>query len=162
MSCPVRGNGEGLSQTLAKDGGSVFFPPYVTDLRAEYLMKTVFTKTNESWLTHLGRASSYSRDGLLAAFREEIAFRLVVFESVVLGFLSFLLARSWSEVVLLILPSCLCLLVELLNSALENTVDFISCERHPLAKKAKDMGSAAQFCAQCFLCLVWLSYLFFS
>ena len=56
-------------------------------------------------------------------------------------------------------PLVLCLLVELLNSAIENVVDRISLEWHPLAKKAKDMGSAAQFTAQLFLAAVWGGYL---
>ena len=49
--------------------------------------------------------------------------------------------------------------MELLNSAIENVVDRISLEWHPLAKKAKDMGSAAQFTAQLFLAAVWGGYL---
>ena len=59
----------------------------------------------------------------------------------------------------LAVPLVLCLLVELLNSAIENVVDRISLEWHPLAKKAKDMGSAAQFTAQLFLAAVWATYL---
>ena len=57
------------------------------------------------------------------------------------------------------MPLVLCLLVELLNSAIENVVDRVSLEWHPLAKKAKDMGSAAQFTAQLFLAAVWVTYL---
>ena len=51
------------------------------------------------------------------------------------------------------------LLVELLNSAIENVVDRISPELHPLSKKAKDMGSAAQFTAQICILVVWGTYL---
>ena len=69
------------------------------------------------------------------------------------------LGRDWTESVLLAVPLVLCLLVELLNSAIENVVDRISLEWHPLAKKAKDMGSAAQFTAQLFLAAVWGGYL---
>ena len=69
------------------------------------------------------------------------------------------LGRDWAESVLLAVPLVLCLLVELLNSAIENVVDRISLEWHPLAKKAKDMGSAAQFTAQLFLAAVWGGYL---
>ena len=47
------------------------------------------------------------------------------------------------------------LLVELLNSAIENVVDRISPEPHPLSKKAKDMGSAAKFTAQICILVVW-------
>jgi len=39
--------------------------------------------------------------------------------------------------------------------AIEATVDRISFELHPLAKQAKDMGSAAQLLALCLIGLVW-------
>lgn len=61
---------------------------------------------------------------------------------------------------LLALPLVICLLVELLNSAIENAIDRISLEKHPLSKKAKDMGSAAQFLAQTFLVGTWATYAF--
>jgi len=64
--------------------------------------------------------------------------------------LAFWIGQSWGDIVLLILPLVICLVVELLNSVIENIVDRISLKKHPLAKKAKDMGSAAQFTAQIF------------
>lgn len=50
------------------------------------------------------------------------------------------------------------LLVELLNSAIEATIDRISLEIHPLSKKAKDMGSAAQTFALITVAIVWEYY----
>lgn len=47
------------------------------------------------------------------------------------------------------------LLVELLNSAIEAVVDRISLEIHPLSKRAKDMGSAAQAVALTMVAAVW-------
>ena len=49
------------------------------------------------------------------------------------------------ERVLLVAPVLLILIVELLNSAIEATVDRIGFERHALAGLAKDLGSAAVF-----------------
>ena len=49
----------------------------------------------------------------------------------------------------------LVLMVELLNSAIEATVDRISLENHPLAKRAKDIGSAAVFCSLANVLAVW-------
>jgi len=49
----------------------------------------------------------------------------------------------------------LSLIVELLNSAIEATVDRISLSIHPLSKQAKDMGSAAQFIALLLIGLTW-------
>jgi len=73
--------------------------------------------------------------------------------------LACLIGRSWTETVLLILPLVLGVIVELLNTAVENVVDRISLDLHPLSKKAKDMGSAAQFTAQLFLVFVWGGYI---
>ena len=73
--------------------------------------------------------------------------------------LAWLLGESWGDSILLSAVLLLAMIVELLNSAIENVVDRISLELHPLAKKAKDMGSAAQFTAQSLIVLVWGSYL---
>lgn len=108
---------------------------------------------------HMLAATRFSLAGLSAAFRNELAFRQIVFLSALGIPLGAVLADSWAEAVLLILPFFLSLMVELLNTGIEKTVDRISPERHPLAKFAKDTGSAAQFMAQLFLALVWVSYL---
>ncbi|MBR2112090.1 MAG: diacylglycerol kinase [Helicobacter sp.] len=62
------------------------------------------------------------------------------------------------EGVLLLLPCFLALMAELINSAIENAVDYTGIEIHPLAKKAKDMGSAVQFLALTFWVCVWVWY----
>ena len=49
----------------------------------------------------------------------------------------------------------LVLIVELLNSAIEATVDRISLDQHPLAKRAKDLGSAAVLLALLNVLVVW-------
>lgn len=110
-------------------------------------------------LRHMLAATGFSVAGLVAAFRNELAFRQIVCLSALGIPLAALLAESWAEAVLLSLPLFLSLIVELLNTAIEKTVDRISLERHPLARFAKDAGSAAQFMAQLFIAGVWLSYL---
>lgn len=110
-------------------------------------------------LQRLRNAVRYSLDGYRAAWQDEEAFRQIVLLAVAGMPLACWLGESWSERIVLVLPLVICLLVELLNSAIENVVDRISLERHPLSKKAKDMGSAAQFTAQCFLAVVWLGFL---
>ncbi|CCF80618.1 Diacylglycerol kinase [Helicobacter bizzozeronii CCUG 35545] len=103
----------------------------------------------------------YSKAGLKVAFADEPAFRQVVLLAL-LGFVgACFLAHSFMHFVLLNLPGVLCLVVELLNSAIENAVDFTGTHEHPLAKKAKDMGSAAQFVALVFFILVWGGYFVF-
>lgn len=102
----------------------------------------------------------YSLGGIVSAWRDEEAFRQIAILAVfgILG--SIFLARSWVELVLLLLPCFLAVCAELINSAIENAIDFTSLEIHPLAKKAKDMGSAIQLIACIFWVIVWGSYLF--
>jgi diacylglycerol kinase (ATP) len=57
---------------------------------------------------------------------------------------------------LLVSSVLLVLIVELVNSAIEAAVDRISLERHPLAARAKDIGSAAVLVSLLNLCCVWL------
>lgn len=116
-------------------------------------------------LRRLRNAVIYSLDGYQAAWRDEEAFRQIVILLAAGIPLAFLLGRNWAETVLLVFPLVLCVIVELFNTAVENVVDRISLDMHPLSKKAKDMGSAAQFTAQLFLAFVWGGYLlvrFFS
>lgn len=110
-------------------------------------------------LRHMRAAIGFSLAGLAAAFRTELAFRQIVYLSAIGIPLAGVLAESWAEAMLLILPFFLSLIIELLNTAIEKTVDRISSERHPLAKFAKDAGSAAQFMAQLFILVTWGSYL---
>jgi len=71
--------------------------------------------------------------------------------------LSFWLAQTVIEWLFLITPLFILLIVELLNSAVENTVDRISSDRHTLSGRAKDIASAAVMFAQLFLATAWLS-----
>ena len=57
---------------------------------------------------------------------------------------------------MLIITSFLSLIVELFNTGIEASVDHASTEQHPLAKIAKDVGSAAQFLALALLFILWM------
>lgn len=104
---------------------------------------------------------SASYRGIRGAFRNEAAFRqeLLVAVPVVLGGLW--LGKNGVERALLIGPMLLILVVEMLNSAIEATVDRIGLERHELSGLAKDMGSAAVMFSFGLLGLNWLLVLFF-
>ncbi|WP_417781674.1 diacylglycerol kinase [Stutzerimonas xanthomarina] len=108
-----------------------------------------------SGLARIWYASDYSAAGLKAAYRGEAAFRQLVLLNLLLIPLAFLFDVSRVERAVLIAVVFLGLIVELLNSAIEATVDRISFELHPLAKQAKDMGSAAQLLALCLIGPVW-------
>jgi diacylglycerol kinase (ATP) len=102
----------------------------------------------------------YSLAGLAAAFRHEAAFRLEVLLAVILIPLALLLPVSGLGKALLIAAVLLTLIVELVNAAVEAVVDRISLENHPLAKRAKDIGSAAVFVSLINAAAVWLLVLF--
>jgi len=102
------------------------------------------------------KASGNSFRGIRDAFRHEAAFRQEVALSVILLPASFWLARTVHEWLLLIMPLFVLIIVELLNSAVENTVDRISEQRHKLSGRAKDMASAAVMFSLIFLAVVWL------
>ncbi|OWY40834.1 diacylglycerol kinase [Xenophilus sp. AP218F] len=106
-------------------------------------------------LVRLINALGYSLDGLKAAFRHEDAFRQLVLLAAVLIPLAFIIHAHPLERALLVASSLATLIIELLNSAIEAAVDHTSLERHPLAKRAKDMGSAAQLLGLINLAAVW-------
>lgn len=104
-------------------------------------------------------AAGYSIEGLASAYRGESAFRQETWLAIVLIPLAFWLGQTWVETALLAGSVVMVLVVELLNSAVEATVDRISFEIHALAKKAKDFGSAAVFLSLALAGAVWAAAL---
>jgi diacylglycerol kinase (ATP) len=107
-------------------------------------------------LLRVMRALGASVHGLVGAFREEAAFRQELALAALIIPLGLRLGHSGVERALLIAPMLLILIVELLNSAIEATVDRIGFERHQLAGLAKDIGSAAVLMSFVLLTAVWL------
>jgi diacylglycerol kinase (ATP) len=101
------------------------------------------------------KAFGYSLDGLAGAWRTEGAFRQEVMAAVVLFPIACLVPVTLLERVALIASVMLVMVVELLNSSLEATIDRISLERHPLSKRAKDTGSAAVLVAIAIALIAW-------
>lgn len=107
-------------------------------------------------LVRIWNAFHYSLAGLKAAYRHEDAFRQEIHLALVLIPLAFFLPASPLGRALMIASVLLVLVVELLNSAIEATVDRISLDHHRLAKRAKDIGSAAVLIALINVATVWL------
>lgn len=101
-------------------------------------------------------ATRYSLEGFAAAARHEDAFRQELFLAAVLVPLGLWLGNDGVERALLAGSVLLVLVVELLNSAVEATVDRVSLEDHQLAKRAKDLGSAAVMMSLVTVAAVWL------
>ena len=106
-------------------------------------------------IKRLANAFSYSVAGTLAAFKHEDAFRQEVILSTVLIPLAIYLGQTAIEQALMIASILLIIIVELLNSSVEATVDRISVKHHKLSKRAKDIGSAAVFFSLVNATVIW-------
>lgn len=102
------------------------------------------------------KATEYSANGLRAAWRNESAFRQECTIGLLLLPCAFLVGETLVQTALLIGVCLIVLITELLNSALEAAVDRSGDEVDDLARRAKDMGSAAVAIS---LVLVWVTWI---
>jgi diacylglycerol kinase (ATP) len=112
------------------------------------------TGFNRMW-----HATGYSLAGLRAGW-DEAAFRLEACLAFVLVPLAFWIGRNWVEVALLAGAILLVMMIELLNTGIETAIDRVGLERHPLSKRAKDMGSAAVLLALLLATGIWCAALY--
>ncbi len=93
----------------------------------------------------LFKNASYAIDGLVHAIKTETSFKIEVAIAMVflpvIYFLPFLLLYK----LILLVTYFIIMIAELLNSAVENVVDLVTTDIHPLAKAAKDIGATAVF-----------------
>lgn len=108
-------------------------------------------------LKRLWNACHYSLAGLAAAYRHEDAFRQEALLAVILIPLALFLPMPVTGIgrALMVASILLVIIVELLNSAIEAAVDRISLDDHLLAKRAKDIGSAAVLISLVNVAAVW-------
>ena len=111
-------------------------------------------------LQSIFNAARNSLAGVAAAARNEGAFQVELAVCVALVPLGLWLGGTGVERALLVSSVLIVLCAELVNTALEAAVDRISLEIHPLARRAKDIGSAAVMLALVNAGVVWLLVLF--
>ncbi|NTS77275.1 diacylglycerol kinase [Catenovulum sp. SM1970] len=112
-------------------------------------------KPNGQGLNRIIKAGYCSVKGLRSAWQQEAAFRQELTLAAILTPIAIFTSDSFGQFLLLFSTLLLVLIVELLNSAIEATVDRISLEHHKLAGQAKDMGSAAVALSLLMVVLVW-------
>lgn len=100
-------------------------------------------------------AFHYSFQGIKYAFHTQFAFRTEIFLTIIIIPLAIFLGKSTAEMALLLGSWFLVILTELINTAIEITIDRISLERHELSGRAKDIGSAAVLIACINAVVVW-------
>ncbi|MEM7206381.1 MAG: diacylglycerol kinase [Pseudomonadota bacterium] len=101
-------------------------------------------------------ATRFSIQGLRSAFANEAAFRQELAFCVLLVPCALWLGETAVERALLIGSLFIVLIAEILNSALENVVDRVGTDRHELAGRAKDQGSAAVMLALLLVGVTWV------
>jgi diacylglycerol kinase (EC 2.7.1.107) len=114
---------------------------------------------NKTGLARIIQAGRNSASGMRTAWRTESAFRQEALLTLIMLPLAFWLGHGGIERALLAGSVLLVPVVELLNTAVEYTVDRVSLESHELSKTAKDMGSAAVLLTLLLCAVVWLSIL---
>lgn len=98
----------------------------------------------------------FSLEGFFAALKLEPSFREDLIFAIILVPFAIILPVNAVSTAVMIAALFLIIIVELLNSAIEWTIDYISTEKHPVAKRAKDMASAAVFLSYVNCVVVWL------
>ena len=117
-------------------------------------------KPGKTGLARILHAFKYSWLGIKSAWRCESAFRQEIILLLVLTPVALVLPFPGHEKLLLIITLLMVIVVELLNSAIEATVDRIGADIHPLSGQAKDMGSAAVLFATFIAFITWTYSLF--
>lgn len=112
-------------------------------------------KPGNTGIRRIIRATRYSVQGFAHAWRQEAAFRQEFVLTLLLLPVALWLGQSPLERLMLIACCLLVLIVELLNSAIEATVDRFGNEHHELSGRAKDLGSAAVFVSLVIVVAVW-------
>ena len=106
-------------------------------------------------LLHAWRATGIALQGLRAAWQHEDAFRQEVIIAAIAIPVALFLPASTLGKAMMVASILLVLIVELINSAIEAAVDYTSLEHHPLAKRAKDVASAAVMLSIVTALVVW-------
>ncbi len=106
--------------------------------------------------------SMYAIDGLVHAIKTETSFKLELFFGffIILGIIFFPFSLSYKLILLITL--FIIMITELLNSAIENVVDLVTTEIHPLAKAAKDLGATAVLFAVLLHISCWIFILIYK
>ena len=107
-------------------------------------------------ITRLISATRYSLNGLRDAWRTQAPFRYECYALVLVIPLGWRCGETAAERSLLIGSWFVVLIVELINSSIENVVDRIGSEYHDLSGRAKDLGSAAVFCSLVLFAMIWV------
>lgn len=118
-------------------------------------MKKIERKKDEgNVLERYKKSFFHAVDGIIYAVEVEHNFIIMMIAALIVFIVGFILPLTMVEIMILVVLIASIFAVELINSAIEAAVDLITTKEHPLAKIAKDLGSAASLilCAASFIC----------
>ncbi len=104
----------------------------------------------------------YAIEGLVHAIKTETSFKLELFFGFFIIVAIIFMPLELSYKMILFITLFLIFIVELLNSAIENVVDLVTKEMHPLAKTAKDLGATAVLFSVVLHILCWIFILIYK
>jgi diacylglycerol kinase (ATP) len=131
-------------------------PPDQTRLPPHASTRTGGQSTHRLWsIGSIARATRHGLRGLRDAWRHEAAFKQEAAAALLLSPVAVVMGSSWVESALLLLCLALVLVVELLNTAIEATIDRIGTDHHELSRMAKDLGAGAVMVSIGLAAIVW-------
>jgi diacylglycerol kinase (ATP) len=109
---------------------------------------------------HFFKNARYALEGLIYTIKTETSFKIELLSIFIILPAILFIEASIEAKLLLFASGVLVLIVELLNSAVENVVDLVTRDTHPLAKSSKDIGAAAVMVSIFLHVVCWLVILF--
>jgi diacylglycerol kinase (ATP) len=108
---------------------------------------------------NLFKNTNYAIDGLKDIIKNEQSFQMQIISFTIFSILAFNLNLEVHCQLILFFSLFLNLFAEIINSAIERTVDLCTEDFHPLAKQAKDLGATIVFFSFIFTFSVWIAVL---
>ncbi|HEX5710970.1 MAG TPA: diacylglycerol kinase [Sulfuricurvum sp.] len=103
----------------------------------------------------LFKNTRFALNGLFEVTRNERSFRLQILLFISGMVVAWILPISFVHSAVLSVALFVPLMAEVINSAIERTVDLVTLEHHELAKRAKDAGAAFVFLSLAMLAFIW-------
>lgn len=104
----------------------------------------------------LFKNTRYALEGLVEVTRNEPSFRLQIVLFTCGMITAYLLPIAYHYKAILATSLFIPVIAEIINSAIERTVDLVTFDHHVLAKRAKDAGAALVFISLLMLAFIWV------
>ena len=104
--------------------------------------------------------TSYALKGLIDLIKNETSFKIELIVTIILIPVIIFIDTNLTNKAILFITLMGMILAEAINSAIERVVDLVTLEHHPMAGRAKDVGSTIVFISISIFVITWLIILF--